>query len=175
MSAYRVEVDSLGEVQVPIDAYWGAQTQRAIHNFPISGLKPYPAFIWSMAMIKRAAAEVNLGLDLFQDNVVGNRTITGEQIAEAIMEAAEEVVNGRFNTQFIVDPIQAGAGTSHNMNTNEVIANRANEILGFDLTAKKKPVHPNDHVNMAQSTNEHSSNSNSARVPVAVGRTTRRT
>ena len=154
MSAYRVEVDSLGEVQVPIDAYWGAQTQRAIHNFPISGLKPYPAFIWSMAMIKRAAAEVNLGLDLFQDKVVGNRTITGEQIAGAIMEAAEEVVNGRFNTQFIVDPIQAGAGTSHNMNTNEVIANRANEILGFELTAKKKPVHPNDHVNMAQSTND---------------------
>ncbi len=154
MSADRVEVDSLGNVNVPIDAYWGAQTQRAIHNFPISGLKPYPAFIWSMAIIKRAAAEVNLGLDLFQEKAVGDQVVTGEQMADAIMQAADEVINGRFHTQFVVDPIQAGAGTSHNMNTNEVIANRANEILGYSLTTDKKPVHPNDHVNMAQSTND---------------------
>jgi fumarate hydratase class II len=154
MSDYRIEKDSLGEVQVPADAYWGAQTQRAIINFPITGLKPYPAFIWSMAMIKRAAAEVNSDLDLFKDREVGDRVITGDEIAKAIMQAADEVIEGKFNNQFVVDPIQAGAGTSHNMNTNEVIANRANEILGYGLDVAQKPIHPNDHVNMAQSTND---------------------
>ena len=154
MSEYRTEKDSLGEIMVPANAYWGAQTQRAIHNFPITGLKPYPAFIWSMAMIKRAAAEVNLKLGLFKEKQVGDRVIGGEEIARAIMKAADEVIAGKFNAQFVVDPIQAGAGTSHNMNCNEVIANRANEILGFPLAASEKPVHPNDHVNMAQSTND---------------------
>jgi len=154
VSEFRIEKDSLGEVQVPVAAYWGAQTQRAVHNFPISGLKPYPAFVWSMAMIKRAAAEVNLGLGLFTGKTVDDRALTGEQMAEAIMQAADEVINGRFSTQFVVDPIQAGAGTSHNMNINEVIANRANEILGYSLSTANKPVHPNDHVNMAQSTND---------------------
>ncbi|MCA9960841.1 MAG: aspartate ammonia-lyase [Anaerolineales bacterium] len=154
MAEYRIEKDSLGEVRVPAGAYWGAQTQRAIQNFPITGLKPYPAFVWSMAVIKRAAAEVNLELGLFQDKQIGDEVISGESIAKAIMEAADEVINGRFHDQFVVDPIQAGAGTSHNMNINEVIANRANEILGFALDAAPKPVHPNDHVNMAQSTND---------------------
>jgi fumarate hydratase, class II len=154
MTDYRIEKDSLGEVQVPAGAYWGAQTQRAIINFPITGLKPYPAFIWSMAMIKRAAAEVNADLDLFKDRQVGDRVVSGEEIARAIMQAADEVIAGDFNDQFVVDPIQAGAGTSHNMNTNEVIANRANEILGYGLEESQKPVHPNDHVNMAQSTND---------------------
>ena len=154
MSDYRIEQDSLGDVTVPSGAYWGAQTQRAIHNFPISGLKPYPAFIWSMALIKRAAAEVNAGLGLFEDKQVGDNLISGRTLAEAVMQAADEVVNGRFSTQFVVDPIQAGAGTSHNMNINEVIANRANELLGYPLDAMQKPVHPNDHVNMAQSTND---------------------
>ncbi len=154
MTEYRIEKDSLGEVQVPSAAYWGAQTQRAILNFPISGLKPYPAFVWSMAMIKRAAAEVNLDLGLFKDRQVGDRVISGPEIAAAIIEAADEVIEGKFNDQFVVDPIQAGAGTSHNMNVNEVIANRANEILGYGLDVKDKPVHPNDHVNMAQSTND---------------------
>lgn len=154
MSDYRVEKDSLGEVQVPAGAYWGAQTQRAIHNFPISGLTPYPAFVWSMALIKRAAAEVNADLGLFADKQVGDKTVSGQDLAEAIMQAADEVVNGRFSNQFVVDPIQAGASTSHNMNVNEVIANRANEILGYGLDAPQKPVHPNDHVNMAQSTND---------------------
>lgn len=154
MADYRIEVDSLGEVQVPIEVYWGAQTQRAVHNFPISGLRQYPAFIWGMALIKRAAAEVNLGLDLFKDRQVGEQTVSGGQIARAIMDAADEVLDGRWNEQFVVDPIQAGAGTSHNMNVNEVIANRANELLGYELTASPKPVHPNDHVNMAQSTND---------------------
>lgn len=154
MSDYRIEKDSLGEVKVPSGAYWGAQTQRAIHNFPITGLKPYPAFVWAMAMIKRAAAEVNHDLGLFQDKQAGERKVTGSEMAQAIMQAADEVINGRFADQFVVDPIQAGAGTSHNMNINEVISNRANEILGFDIAASGKPVNPNDHVNMAQSTND---------------------
>lgn len=151
---YRIEKDSLGNVQVPANAYWGAQTQRAVHNFPISGLKQYPAFVWSMAVIKRAAAEVNHGLALFADKDMGEKSISGAAIAKAIMEAADEVLDGRFADQFVVDPIQAGAGTSHNMNVNEVIANRANELLGYGLETDKKPINPNDHVNMAQSTND---------------------
>ncbi len=139
----RVEKDSLGPVNVPASAYYGAQTQRAVENFPVSGLKPWPAFIWSMALIKRAAAEVHLDLGLME-----------EPMARAIMQAADEVLDGQWNEQFVVDPFQAGAGTSHNMNTNEVIANRANEILGFKLVDAKKPISPNDHVNMAQSTND---------------------
>ncbi len=152
--AFRIEKDSLGEVRVPAGAYWGAQTQRAIHNFPITGLLPYPAFVWSMALIKRAAAEVNHDLGLFNDKQVGDKTITGDATAKAIMQAADEVIAGQMSDQFVVDPIQAGAGTSHNMNINEVIANRANEILGYGLDATAKPVSPNDHVNMAQSTND---------------------
>lgn len=140
---YRIEQDSLGTVSVPADALWGAQTQRAIENFPISGLKQYRAFIWSMAIIKRAAAEVNRDLGLLDP-----------KIAEAIITAAQEVIEDKWASQFVVDPIQAGAGTSHNMNVNEVIANRANQLLGFALDDPKKPVNPNDHVNMAQSTND---------------------
>jgi fumarate hydratase class II len=154
MSEYRVEIDSLGQVMVPAGAYWGAQTQRAIHNFPITGLKPYPAFVWSMVMIKRAAAEVNHDLGLFKDKQLGDRHVSGEAMAQAIITAADEILDGRFSDQFVVDPIQAGAGTSHNMNVNEVIANRANEHLGFGLDATDKPIHPNDHINMAQSTND---------------------
>ncbi len=122
--ATRIERDSLGDVHVPADALYGAQTQRATQNFQISGLKPRPAFIWSMATIKRAAAEVNRDLGLL-DN----------ERAEAIIQAAQEVIDGKWNDQFVVDPIQAGAGTSHNMNTNEVIANRATQILGGDAWA----------------------------------------
>jgi len=151
---YRIEKDSLGEVRVPVNAYWGAQTQRAVHNFPISGLKQYLAFIWGMVIIKRAAAEVNNDLGLFEDKEIGQQVIPGGNMAKAIMQAADEVLDGRFHSQFVVDPIQAGAGTSHNMNVNEVIANRANEILGFGLDTNIKPINPNDHVNMAQSTND---------------------
>jgi fumarate hydratase, class II len=150
---YRIERDSLGEVKVSSSAYWGAQTQRAIENFPISGLKPYPAFVWAMAIIKRAAAEVNADLGLFRETEAGGQHIAGEAMAQAIMRAADEVIDGRWADQFPVDPIQAGAGTSHNMNVNEVIANRANEHLGFKA-GSAGPVHPNDHVNMAQSTND---------------------
>ncbi len=137
----RIERDSLGEVRVPANALYGAQTQRAIENFPISGLKPRPAFIWSMGMIKRAAAEVNLELGLLEPSMAG-----------AIIQAAQEVVDGQWNAQFVVDPFQAGAGTSHHMNVNEVIANRATLILGGKLG--QYLVHPNDHVNLAQSTND---------------------
>ena len=151
---FRIEKDSLGEVRVPAAAYWGAQTQRAIHNFPITGLRPYPAFVWSMTLIKRAAAEVNNDLSLFNAKEVAGRAISGEQMAAAIIQAGDEILAGGYADQFVVDPIQAGAGTSHNMNINEVMANRANEILGFGLGEKGKPVNPNDHVNMAQSTND---------------------
>lgn len=137
----RIERDSLGEIHVPKKALYGAQTQRAVENFPISGLKPWRAFIWSMATIKRAAAEVNYDLGLLD-----------KERAEAIIQAAQEVIEGRWDDQFMVDPFQAGAGTSHNMNTNEVIANRATQILGGQLGEYR--VHPNDHVNMAQSTND---------------------
>jgi fumarate hydratase class II len=137
----RLELDSLGEVHLPSDALYGAQTQRAIENFPISGLRPWRAFIWSMAMIKRAAAEVHLELSLIDD-----------ARAEAIVTAAQEIVDGKWNDQFVVDPFQAGAGTSHNMNTNEVIANRATQIMGGELGEYR--THPNDHVNLAQSTND---------------------
>ncbi|HRL11520.1 MAG TPA: aspartate ammonia-lyase, partial [Aggregatilineales bacterium] len=120
-----------------------AQTARALRNFAVSGLKPYPAFVWSMTLIKRAAAEVNRDLGLLD-----------APLADAIIKAADEILAGQWWEQFVVDPFQAGAGTSHNMNTNEVIANRANQILGYALTDAKKPVGSNDHVNMAQSTND---------------------
>lgn len=139
--ATRIEHDSLGDVHVPENALYGAQTQRATQNFQISGLKPRQAFVWSMATIKRAAAEVNRDLSLLDS-----------ERAEAIIRAAQEVIDGKWNDQFVVDPIQAGAGTSHNMNVNEVIANRATQILGGKIGEYR--VHPNDHVNMAQSTND---------------------
>lgn len=137
----RIERDSLGEVIVPAKVLYGAQTQRAIENFPISGLKPRQAFIWSLGMIKRAAAEVNRDLGLLD-----------AEKANAIIAAAQEVIDGQWNEQFVVDPFQAGAGTSHHMNVNEVIANRATQLLGGNLGEYR--VHPNDHVNMAQSTND---------------------
>ncbi len=138
---FRTEQDSLGKLAVPQQALYGIQTQRAVQNFPISGLKPWRAFIWSMGLIKLAAAEVNRDLGLLDP-----------QIASAIIQAAQEVVDGRWDGQFVVDPFQAGAGTSHNMNTNEVIANRATQLLGGESGQYR--VHPNDHVNMAQSTND---------------------
>ena len=140
--AVRIEKDSLGEVPVPAHAYYGAQTQRAVVNFAVSGLRPWRAFVWSMATIKRAAAEVNRDLGLLDPKLAG-----------AIAQAAQDVIDGKLDAEFVVDPFQAGAGTSHNMNANEVIANRANELLG-GKKGEYKPIHPNDHVNMAQSTND---------------------
>jgi fumarate hydratase class II len=148
----RIEKDSLGELRVPGGALYGVQTQRAVENFPISGLRPWRAFIWSMATIKQAAARVNADLGLFNDREVNGQRYTGQQLAEAIIQAGEEVRAGQWDEQFVVDPFQAGAGTSHNMNTNEVMANRATEILGGQRG--KYIVSPNDHVNMAQSTND---------------------
>ncbi len=137
----RIEKDSLGNVHVPIEAIYGAQTQRAVGNFPISGLHPWRAFIWSMGVIKRAAAETNMHLNLIDIDK-----------GQAISQAASEVMAGKWDSQFVVDPFQAGAGTSHNMNANEVIANRATVLLGGHLGEYQ--VNPNDHVNMSQSTND---------------------
>lgn len=149
---FRKEKDSLGELNVPADALYGVQTQRAVENFPISGLRPWRAFIWSIATVKRAAALVNFELGLFNDREVDGKKFTAKQLADSVSQAASEVMDGKWDTQFVVDPFQAGAGTSHNMNANEVIANRATQILGGELG--KYYVHPNDHVNMAQSTND---------------------
>jgi len=139
---YRIEKDSMGELKVPADAYYGAQTARAVENFPISGLRFPRPFIKAMGAIKHAAAEVNLEL--------GN---LDERRAKAIMQAAEEVMEGKLDDQFVVDIFQTGSGTSTNMNTNEVIAGRANEIL-TGKRGGKDPVHPNDHVNFGQSSND---------------------
>src|SRR3989338_6364325 len=138
----RIEKDSLGEVRVPADALYGAQTQRAVENFPISGIKPFPVFIRAYAFIKKAAAMVNMDLGLLD-----------KKRGEAILRATDEVLEGKHLEHFVVDVYQAGAGTSHNMNTNEVIANRAIEILG-GKRGDFSILHPNDHVNMAQSTND---------------------
>lgn len=138
---FRIENDSLGQINVPKDALYGAQTQRAVYNFPISNLKPYKAFIWSMAAIKTAAANVHLELGMLDAEKAG-----------AIQQAGMEVMAGKWDNQFVVDPFQAGAGTSHNMNVNEVIANRASLILNAELG--DYVVNPNDHVNMGQSTND---------------------
>jgi fumarate hydratase class II len=138
----RTEHDTLGEVKVPGDAYYGAQTQRAVENFPISGLRLPPQFVWAQAVVKRAAAKANLEVGALPG-----------RIADALVRAAEEVMAGKFADQFVVDVFQAGAGTSQNMNMNEVLANRANELLGGRLGVYD-PVHPNDHANMAQSTND---------------------
>lgn len=139
---YRVDHDSLGEVQVPRDAYWGAQTQRAVENFPVSDIKLQSAFVRAQAIIKRACAQANMDLDNLDAS-----------IGQAIVQAAEEVMDGQWHDQFVVDVYQAGAGTSQNMNANEVIANRAIEILGGEK-GEYSTVHPNDHVNRGQSTND---------------------
>lgn len=141
-SATRIEKDPLGELEVPADALYGVQTLRAVRNFPISGLKPLPAFVDATVRIKRAAAVTHKHTGRLD-----------AKLADAIIAAADEILSGQHREQFVVDPYQAGAGTSHNMNINEVLANRANEVLGGNR-GEYKPVHPNDHVNMAQSTND---------------------
>lgn len=138
----RLEKDPLGEKAVPADALYGIQTLRAAENFPISGLRPLPAFVDAVVWIKRSAAATHKATGRLE-----------ARLADAIIAAADEVLGGRHRDQFIVDVYQAGAGTSHNMNCNEVLANRANELLGAARGAYA-PVHPNDHVNMAQSTND---------------------
>ena len=139
---FRVERDSLGSVRVPKKAYYGAQTQRAIENFPVSGWRFGREFIYALGLVKFASARANRELGLL-----------GKRIAAAVERAAQEVMEGRWDEQFIVDIFQTGSGTSSNMNANEVIANRANEILGIKRGAYL-PVHPNDHVNLGQSSND---------------------
>jgi aspartate ammonia-lyase len=139
---FRVERDPLGEVRVPAAAYYGAQTQRAVENFPISGLTAPPELVVATVQIKKAAAEANRDLRRLPEDVAG-----------AIVRAADEILDGGLRDQFVVDVYQAGAGTSHNMNTNEVLANRAAELLG-GTRGEYARVHPNDHVNMGQSTND---------------------
>jgi fumarate hydratase class II len=138
----RAETDSMGEVAVPSWAFWGAQTQRAVANFSISGLRIPTALIRALGTIKAASARANSRLGLVE-----------EKLASAIVSAAEEVAEGKWNGHFPIDVLQTGSGTSWNMNANEVIANRANQLLGAPL-GSKKPVHPNDHVNRGQSSND---------------------
>jgi aspartate ammonia-lyase len=138
----RIERDSLGERELPTDVYYGIQTARAIENFPISGWRPYPSLVTATIQIKKAAALANAGLGSLE-----------VRIASAIEAAADEILAGGLRDQFVVDPYQAGAGTSHNMNANEVLANRAIELLGGEK-GDYSIVHPNDDVNMSQSTND---------------------
>src|ERR1700742_4362638 len=142
MTETRREKDPLGYLDVPVDALYGVQTLRAKKNFPISGLKPLDAFVTAQVQIKKAAAQTHKETGRLDG-----------KLADAIVKAADEVLAGQHRDQFIVDPYQAGAGTSHNMNANEVLANRANELLG-SARGTYAPIHPNDHVNMAQSTND---------------------
>src|SRR6266542_3277438 len=142
MSATRIERDPLGELPVPADALYGIQTERARHNFPISHLAPLAPFVDAVIWIKKAAALTHKETGRLD-----------AKLADAIVRAADEVLAGAHRDHFVVDPYQAGAGTSHNMNCNEVLANRANELLGSTRGAYQ-PVHPNDHVNLAQSTND---------------------
>jgi len=139
---FRDETDSMGTINVPEDAYYGAQTQRALDNFPISGLTLPLSFIRAVALIKKYAAQVNCDLGLLPS-----------ELAPAIMQAAQEVIDGTFDEQFAIDVFQTGSGTSTNMNVNEVIAGRANEIITGSIGGKS-PVHPNDHVNCGQSSND---------------------
>jgi len=142
MNNFREEKDTLGSIRVPEDAYFGPQTQRAVENFPISGLRLPLAFIYALALVKECSARVNFELGLLD-----------AELSEPIMQAAREVRDGKFDDQFVVDVFQTGSGTSTNMNMNEVIASRANEII-TGQKGGKAPVHPNDHVNLGQSSND---------------------
>jgi aspartate ammonia-lyase len=155
MAETRREKDSLGMVEVPAGAYYGAQTARAVENYPISGMRAHPLLIRAMGMVKRAAAEANRELGTIRDSPTSANTgqMWGTRRADAIIEAAREVIDGKRDADFVVDVFQAGAGVSFHMNANEVIANRANEILGGKL-GEYAEVHPNDHVNYGQSTND---------------------
>ena len=151
MSGFRIERDSMGEVQVPADAYYGAQTQRAVENFPISGWPLPSALVHAMGWVKYACAIANRDLGKLTDS--GKNPLGDEQV-EALLKACREVADGNHDGEFPVDVFQTGSGTSSNMNVNEVISNRAIEILGGDRFSTEKQVHPNDHVNMGQSTND---------------------
>ncbi|NLS93418.1 MAG: class II fumarate hydratase [Planctomycetaceae bacterium] len=151
MTDFRTERDSMGEVRLPAQAYYGAQTQRAVENFPISDQTLPSELIHAMGLVKWAAASANRDLGLLTGS--GNNPLSDSQV-EALLAACREVAAGRLDDQFPIDVYQTGSGTSSNMNANEVIANRAIELAGGDRFAIEKPIHPNDHVNMGQSTND---------------------
>ncbi|MBI3468747.1 MAG: class II fumarate hydratase [Planctomycetes bacterium] len=151
MSDYRVERDSMGEVKVPARAYYSAQTQRAVENFPISGWPLPKPLIRAMGLVKYAAAVANR--DLGKLTGTGKNPLNDRQV-EMLLAACREVYEGRWDGEFPIDVFQTGSGTSSNMNANEVISNRAIELMGGDRFAAAKPIHPNDHVNMGQSTND---------------------
>ncbi len=138
----RIERDTMGEVQIPDDSLWGAQTQRAVENFTLSGVRFGRRFIAALGLVKRACAQANLELGLLD-----------AELGRAIIQACDEVIAGQHDDQFPIDIYQTGSGTSTNMNANEVIANRAIQLLGGEV-GSKSPVHPNDHVNMSQSSND---------------------
>ena len=150
-SEMRVERDSMGEIHVPANAYYGAQTQRAVENFPISGWTLPPALIHAMGRVKHACGVANRDLGKLTDT--GKAPLTADQV-DALLSAAKDVADGKLDDHFPIDVFQTGSGTSSNMNVNEVIANRAVEITGGDRFATEKSIHPNDHVNMGQSTND---------------------
>jgi fumarate hydratase, class II len=151
MTEFRTERDSMGDVQVPAQAYYGAQTQRAVENFPISGWALPPTLIQAMGHVKYACAVANRDLGKLTGS--GQNPLSDQQV-DALLEACREVADGKLANEFPIDVFQTGSGTSSNMNVNEVIANRAIEILGGDRFEAAKPIHPNDHVNMGQSTND---------------------
>lgn len=151
MTEFRTEHDSMGQVQVPAGAYYGAQTQRAVENFPVSGWALRPELIRAMGLVKWACGVANR--DLGKLTGTGKNPLNDAQVAQ-MLEAAREVAGGKFDGEFPIDVFQTGSGTSSNMNCNEVISNRAIELAGGDRFQDKKPIHPNDHVNMGQSTND---------------------
>lgn len=149
--AMRTEKDSMGTVKVPAEAYYGAQTQRAVENFPVSGWRLPSALIHAMGLVKLACGVANR--DLGKLTGTGKNPLSDEQVA-AMLSACREVADGKLDREFPIDVFQTGSGTSSNMNVNEVISNRAIELMGGDRFATEKPIHPNDHVNMGQSTND---------------------
>jgi len=153
MNKHRIERDSMGEVRLPRDAYFGAQTWRAVENFPISGRRIPPELIHALGLVKWAAARTNHNLKRLGPGSDHRNPLSAEQ-AEALIRAAREVADGRLDAEFPIDVYQTGSGTSSNMNANEVIANRAIELSGGDRRQAEKPIHPNDHVNLGQSSND---------------------
>ncbi len=150
MVEYRIERDSMGEVQLPKEAYYGAQTQRAVENFPISRRPIAPELIHALGLVKLCAAKANAQLG----RITKGRAPLNENELNALYQACQEVADGKLDAEFPIDVYQTGSGTSSNMNTNEVISNRALEIAGYDRFSKEKKIHPNDHVNCGQSTND---------------------
>jgi fumarate hydratase class II len=150
MTEYRIERDSMGEVQLPKEAYYSAQTQRAVDNFPISRRPIAPELIHALGLVKLCAAQANAKLG----RLTKGRAPLNETELNALFQACQEVADGKFDAEFPIDVYQTGSGTSSNMNTNEVISNRALEIAGYDRFDKEKKIHPNDHVNCGQSTND---------------------